>query len=212
MWRGRLYFLFLLVWMKCLNAFWQEMDLCRGTIPQVIAPGMHLELLSQEKGTGCLCRLVWIMWAWRQNSHREARLWGEREIFLHHWFLKRMKYIAFFPPFLSGQGNECGYIWLAANSTFCQIFWGVCNVSSSNPSSAGFSISVTFDMRCLKNQHSTGHLTCLTTLVLVILTMWFIPDIKVYANFASRMDVRDWHVAEHWQIPVAPLFCSLWRF
>lgn len=89
------------------------------TIPQVIssASGMHLELLSQEKGTGCLCRLLWIMWAGEQNSHRKARVWGKREIFLHHWFLKRMRYIAFF-PFLSGQGNECGYIWLVANSTF----------------------------------------------------------------------------------------------
>lgn len=48
-----------------------------------------------------------------------------------------------------------------------------------------------FDMTDMQNQRHTGHLTCFTTLMLVVLIMWFIPDIKVDANFAPRMDARD---------------------
>lgn len=131
---------------------------------------------------------------------------------LHHWFLKMIKSTTFFFFFLSGKCKEHGYIWLAANSIFCQVFWGVYDLSSWNPSSAGFRISVMFDMTDMQNQRHTGHLTCFTTLMLVVLIMWFIPDIKVDANFAPRMDARDWHLIEHWQIPDAPLFCSFQHF
>lgn len=44
------------------------------------ALGMHLEPLSQGKGTGCLWplhRLVWVMRVQWQNVHRKTREWGE---------------------------------------------------------------------------------------------------------------------------------------
>lgn len=67
-----------------------------------------------------------------------------------------------------------------------------------------------FEIEDVQNQHDAGHLTCFTALVRVVLSMWFIPDIKVDANFAPRMDVRD--LIEHWQIPDVLLFCSFERF
>lgn len=112
--------------------------------------------------------------------------------------------------FLSKKGNEHGYECLAANSIFCQIFWVLYHLSSWNLSSAGFSISVMFEIEDVQNQHDAGHLTCFTALVRVVLSMWFIPDTKVDANFAPRMDVRD--LIEHWQIPDVLLFCSFEHF
>lgn len=118
---------------------------------------------------------------------------------------------------------------------FVRYFEAFAILSFSNASSAGFSIPVMFDTKHLKNQHNTGHLTCFTAVVLVVLIVWFFPDIKVYANFAPRMDVRDWHVTDtsiskfqllHYfvaygifklQIPchtrkkMNHLLCSLWR-
>lgn len=63
--------------------------------------------------------------------------------------------------FCFGKGAEHGYMWLAANDLFCQILRGVCSLSPSNPSSAGFSISAMFDMKDGQNQVNTGCLTWL---------------------------------------------------
>lgn len=117
-------------------------------------------------------------------------------------------YSVFF--FLCKKGNEHGYKCLAANSIFCQIFRVLYHLSSRNLSSVGFSISVMFEMEDVQNQHDAGHLTCFTALILVVLSLWFITDIEVDANFAPGMDVKD--LIEHWPVPNVLLFCSFEQF